>query len=342
MEKMKALMFFAPKDARIIEIPRPEPARDQALVRILKAGICGGDYHYYDGTSPYAHYPHVYGHEMVGIVEKVCGQCALHEGDMVTGEIILPCGKCFACRHQKPNCCSNMGVVGQYANGIFSEYAVYPLCNLHKLPDGLDADDGVLVEPYSIGHHIAHRAPVQEGETVLVIGCGTIGLTVIDVLKTMGTRVIAADLSASRRAVAMSFGADSFIDAAKTDMGAEVLRLTDDEGVAVVYEATGSTQVMSTTTQYVASGGSIVIAGITGKPVTLDGLQITKKELSIFGSRNAYGDFERVIELFHEGKLHQRQLITRRVPMERAPEAFRELYEDHAAEIKVVLEWPER
>ena len=112
---MKAVVMHAPFDVRIEDVPTPEPGDGEALVRILKVGICGGDLHYYDGTSPYAVFPSIHGHEMVGVVEALNGESQLDIGDLVTGEILLPCGTCFACRHGKPNCCANLRVIG--ANG---------------------------------------------------------------------------------------------------------------------------------------------------------------------------------------------------------------------------------
>lgn len=335
---MRAVVMHGSFDVRVEEVPTPEPAEGEALVRIHKVGICGGDLHYYDGTSPYAAYPSIHGHEMVGTVESVRGECGLRAGTLVTGEILRPCGTCFACRHGKPNCCANLQVVGAGAPGAYAEYAVYPVRRLHGIPAELDDDDGVLVEPYSIGYHISHRAPIQAGETAMVIGCGTIGLTVLDVLKTMGVRVVACDLSEHRLRAAQRFGADACIHSASEDAAQRILELTDGEGAALVCEATGSAAVMSQTPSYAASGGSIVLAGITGNSVLLDGLLVTRKELSIYGSRNAAGDFEPVLELMRRGRLHQRALITKRFPLEEAPQAFAYLYEHQTQELKTILE----
>ncbi len=335
---MRAAVLYGPFDLRVEEVPRPTPGPGEALVRIRKVGICGGDLHYYDGTSPYCHFPSIHGHEMVGTVEAVAGDSDLHAGELVTGEILRPCGTCFACRHGKPNCCANLRVIGASSPGAYAEYAVYPLANLHRVPAGLTEDDAVLTEPYSIGHHISHRAGIAAGETALVMGAGAIGLTTIDVLKTMGVRVIACDLSERRLAAARRFGADFCIHGATEEVGVRVAALTDGEGAAAVYEATGNPSVMAQALDYAAAGGTVVLAGITGKPIAIDGLLVTKKELSILGSRNAAGEFPAVLRLMAEGRLHQREMITRHVPLAEAPEAFRHLHERPGEEIKVVIE----
>ena len=335
---MKAVVMHAPFDVRIEDVPTPEPGDGEALVRILKVGICGGDLHYYDGTSPSAVFPSIHGHEMVGVVEALNGESQLDIGDLVTGEILLPCGTCFACRHGKPNCCANLRVIGANATGAYAEYAVYPIRNLHPVPQGLSPDDAVLVEPYSIGYHVSHRAPVPPGETALVIGCGTIGLTIIDVLSSMQVRVIACDLSERRLDAARRFGAAACICSTSEDAVSRVHALTAGEGAALVCEATGNNAVMSQTPSFAAAGASIVLAGITGDTVLLDGLAVTKKELSIFGSRNAAGEFGHVLKLMQHGMLHHRALITKRFPLEEAAQAFAYLHQNQTRELKTVLE----
>ncbi|MGI6084461.1 MAG: zinc-binding alcohol dehydrogenase family protein [Acetivibrionales bacterium] len=316
----------------------PEPKEGQALVKVIQAGICGGEVHYYDGTSPYCNYPQIYGHEMVGEVVKVMGESDLKPGDIITAEILLPCGTCYACRHGKINCCINMKVIGAQTQGAFAEYIVYPIKNLHKIPPELSIDDAVLVEPYSIGYHVVKRSQIQSGDTALVFGTGTIGLTIIDVLKSKGISVIAVDISDKRLEKAISIGADHTINARTENALEKVLELTGGDGAGTVFEATGNAKVISDTINYVAAGGVIVIAGITGSTVEFNGLLITRKELSILGSRNAAGDFEPVIQLMKEGRLNQRKLITGKFPMDQAAKAFELLHTDPHSQIKVVIE----
>ncbi|HML36760.1 MAG TPA: alcohol dehydrogenase catalytic domain-containing protein, partial [Bacillota bacterium] len=257
---MKAIVFHAPKEISIEDVPVPEIKDDEALIKVLQVGICGGDIHFYDGSQPYANYPQIYGHEVVGHIEKLPPNAyGFKEGDLVVAEILSPCGTCYPCRHGKPNCCANLKVIGAHTQGAFAEFAVYPICNLHKVPDNVSIDSAVLTEPYSIGYHCVERSEIAPGETALVLGVGAIGLTIVDILKTRGVRVIAADLSEFRLSKAEAMGADVVINSGREDLLSRVKELTDGEGAGVVFEATGVSAIMSMTQDLAAAGGVIVI-----------------------------------------------------------------------------------
>jgi threonine dehydrogenase-like Zn-dependent dehydrogenase len=261
----------------------------------------------------------------------------LATGDLVVGEILISCNKCYACRKGKINCCRNLKVFGFQIPGCFAEYAAYPIKNLHKIPDNISVDEAVLVEPYSIGHHIIRRSQVEPDDTVLVIGAGTIGLTVVDILQTMRIKTIVADISPFKLGIAKKIGASVCIDSSKEDLLERILDITDGEGVGVVYEATGNAGVMGKSQDYVAAGGTIVLAGITGEDITFNGRLVTKKELTILGSRNASGDFEPIIRFLSEGKLHPKDLLTKVFKLEDAPAAFDYIHKHNAAEIKIAI-----
>ena len=337
---MKAIVFHAPGEVSIEEVPVPKYGSDEALIRVTQVGICGGDVHFYDGSQPYANYPQIYGHEMVGTVAALPDgdESGLRIGDVVVAEILSPCGKCYPCRHGKPNCCADLKVIGAHTQGAFAEYAVYPIANLHKVPDDVDVDSAVLTEPYTVGYHCIERSGIISGETALVIGTGAIGLTIIDILKAKGVTVFAADLSEYRQNMAKAMGADVVIRADKEDLLTRVMELTQNEGVGVVFEATGSAAIMSLTQDLVAAGGMITIVGLTTKDVSFHGLNFTKREMSIHGSRNSVGAFGPVLQLMHEGKLHEKTLLTRKIRFNDAVDGFRYVAEHIASEGKVVIE----
>ena len=335
---MKAIVFHAPKEISIEDVPIPKIKDDEALIKVLQVGICGGDIHFYDGSQPYANYPQIYGHEVVGHIEKLPPNAhGFKEGDLVVAEILSPCGTCYPCRHGKPNCCANLKVIGAHTQGAFAEFAVYPVRNLHKVPDNVSIDSAVLTEPYSIGYHCVERSEIAPGETALVLGVGAIGLTIVDILKTRGVRVIAADLSEFRLNKAKAMGADVVINSGREDLLNRVRELTDGEGAGVVFEATGVSAIMSMTQDLVAAGGMIVIVGLTSKDVTFHGLYFTNREMTIHGSRNSVGAFGPVLELMSEGKLHEEELLTRKIPMADAVQGFQYTAENLANEGKVVI-----
>ncbi len=337
---MKAIVFHAPKTISIEDVPIPEYKQDEALVKVMQVGICGGDVHFYNGSQPYANYPQIYGHEMVGTIEALPEgiESGFKKGDLVVSEILSPCGTCYPCRHGKPNCCADLKVIGAHTQGAFAEYAVYPIRNLHKVPDNVGIDSAVLVEPYTIGYHCVQRSEIVDGETALVIGAGAIGLTIVDILKTKGVRVIVADLSDYRLNKALAMGADIVIDSGKEDLLGRVMELTDREGAGVVFEATGVSAVMSLTQDLVAAGGMITIVGLTTRDVSFHGLNFTKREMTIHGSRNSVGAFEPVLKLMSEGRLHEKELLTKKIAFDDAVEGFRYVSENLASEGKVVIE----
>ncbi len=320
---MKAVVTQAPFTVLYQDVPEPDIPEGFALIRVIETGICGGDIHVYTGNHPYGQYPSIQGHEFVGIVEQVPENArGIASGDRVVGEILLPCGKCYPCRHKKPNCCAELKLVGLHTPGSFAQRVAVPVQNLHAVPEGMPDDVAVLVEPYAIGHHAIARSGITADETALVIGCGTIGLTIIDLLSAMGVRVLAADLSSFRQRKAEEMGADVVIDSAQEDLHKRVMELTMGEGAGVVYEATGSSRIMGQTESLVAAGGTITIVGLTNDSVSFSGLNFTKREMSIHGSRNSCGDFAPVIEDLASGKLHPQSLLTRKFRLADAAEAL--------------------
>lgn len=335
---MKALVFEERLKAVVKEVEIPDPGPDWALVRVEVCGICGGDLHFLNGTHPFTHYPQINGHELVGVIERLPeGETGFAVGCRVVTEIIIPCGNCYPCRRGKPNCCTRLEVLGIHVPGGFGQYVAVPVKNLHKLPEGLTPDEAVLVEPYSIAHHVVGRSELRPDDTALVLGAGTIGLTILDVLKARGIRTIIADLSPYRLEKARCLGADFVVDSAKEDLEKAVMALTDGEGAGAVFEATGVVAVMEQTAGLVAAGGVIVIAGLTTQDVSFPGGALTRKEMTIKGSRNAAGDFEPVLAMLAGGRLHPQELLTKKIPIDDAPEAILSLLRDSSADIKAAV-----
>jgi L-gulonate 5-dehydrogenase len=336
---MKAIVFHAPYNVSVEDVEKPSIRDGEALIEVIQVGICGGDIHFYDGSQPYANYPQIYGHEVVGrVVELPVNYTGeFHVGDIIVPEILLPCGKCYPCRHGKFNCCVNLKVIGAHTPGAFAEYAVYPIANLHKIPDSLSFDSSVVIEPYSIGYHCIERSNIPAGETALVIGAGAIGLTIIDILKTRKVKVISADLSDFRLGMAQKMGADFIINSASENLLERLLELTNGEGAGFVFEATGVPYVMSLTENLVAAGGTIVIVGLTTDKVEFTGLNFTKREMNVLGSRNSTNAFEPIINLMVDKKLHPKVLLTKKFPIDNAVECFNYTYVNFAKEGKVVI-----
>jgi L-gulonate 5-dehydrogenase len=337
---MKAAIQYAPFDVRMEEVPYPQLNPGEVIVKIKAAGICGSDVHFFEGVHPYKMYPRIHGHELAGKIVQIADDVTTSKvGDRVVIEPLLACGTCYPCRKGKYNCCVNLEVIGAHVDGGFAEYLAVPAKKVHPIPEGMPFDLAATCEPYTIGHHSTLRAGITRGETVLILGAGAIGLTAIDFAKIRGARVLVAEVSAFRQEMARKFGADVVIDPSKQDLLKVVLELTNGEGAAAVIEATGVTAVMESTENLVAAGGTIVIAGLTTDKVAFTGINFTKREMNILGTRNSAGEFPAVIEAIASGKTHAHLLITKRFSFNEMVEALEYTTNNMASEGKVIIEF---
>ncbi len=336
---MKAAILYAPFDMRLEETPAPSPAAGEVLIEVKAAGICGGDLHFFTGHHPYRNYPRIHGHELAGRVAEVgAGVTGLARGGRVVLEPMLPCRHCYPCGIGRYNCCENLRVVGAHVDGAFAQYLAADAEFVHRVPDSIPDHHAAAIEPYTIAAHCLNRAGARAGEKILVLGCGAIGLCIVDLAKCLGAEVIAADLSRYRLDIAGRMGADRLLLSSECDLEKAVAGMTGGSGVPVVMEATGSTRVMEMTQRLVACAGRVVIVGLTNDNVSFAGINFTKREMSVLGSRNSVGDFPGVIGKMAAGKLHPAELVTHRRPFDRIVETMREAAEDNSAMGKIVLE----
>lgn len=334
---MKALLFDAPGQLRVADTPQIPAGDNDVVVRTAASGICAGDLYIYQGRNPYVTYPAVGGHEIAGVIERTGAKVTgFKPGDRVVIEPFIGCGKCYPCRVGKPNCCANLSILGVHRPGGFAEFVTAPADRLHRIPAGLSLAHASLAEPLAIGVQACHRGQVQKGELALVLGCGPIGLAIIEVALAHGARPVGVDLDAGRLAHTRDLGVETLT--AGPDLAAQVLALTNGEGAPVVLEATGNVKAMEQTIDLVAAGGRIVIVGLVkrGVGVTIPGLDFTRKEVTIVGSRASVNCFPEALELLASGRTKLPALATE-IPMWDAPATFRQLGENPAALHKGIL-----
>ncbi|MFD1427730.1 zinc-binding alcohol dehydrogenase family protein [Kroppenstedtia sanguinis] len=335
---MKAVHIPEPHKLNVVEVEKPEiqnPA--EVLVKIKRAGICGSDMHIYHGTNPLATYPRITGHEVAGeVVETGDAVKSLKAGDHVVIEPIQYCGECYACRKGRPNVCEHLSVFGVHEDGGMREYIVLPERQLHVVDPDLDWDEMVLAEPYTIGAQATWRGNVEAGDTVLIQGCGPIGICILKMAKVAGATVYMSDLNEERMKFALESGADEVIDAGKESVRNEVMRLTDGKGVNVAIDAVCLPATAALGVHVVTPAGYVVILGFDDRPMPVSQLPITKKEVTIVGSRLQTNQFGRVVELLNEGKLRSDGLITHKFSLEQAKEAFK-FVEEHPDQVRKAL-----
>lgn len=334
---MEAAIFSAPFELAITERDRPQPGAGEALVRVDAAGLCAGDLYIYLGKNPYVSYPRIGGHEIAGHVEMLGPDTAgPAPGSRVVVEPFLGCGTCYPCRIGKPNCCANLKIIGAHQDGGFADFVVAPVDKLFAIPDGMSAYKASFTEPVAIGVQSCRRGQVSAGDTVLILGAGPIGLALVEVANARGAKTYISDVLPERLETAAALGAtpiaagDGFLD--------EVMRLTNGEGMPAVIEATGNAAVMEKTVDYVAAGGRIVIVGLVkkGTGVTFPGLDFTRKEMTIVGSRASTACFPESLDLIAAGKIRYPDIGTA-FALGQAPEVFARLADNPGALHKAVF-----
>ena len=312
MNFVNALLCPEPGKLQLVQRPAPQTGPEMALVRPRRVGICGTDYHIFQGKHPFLQYPRVMGHELaVEIIEAPAGS-TVSPGEICVVNPYLSCGQCIACRAAKPNCCVKISVLGVHQDGGMAGLLSIPAGNLVRA-EGLSADECATVEFLAIGAHAVRRGSVTSRDSVLVVGAGPIGLGTALFAGLTGAHVAVLDHDAERAATAkMMIAGVSTLRAGSDDWR----DLTRDDGFDVVFDATGNQHSMEKSFDYVAHGGRYVLVSVVKDEITFKDPDFHRKEMTLLGSRNATSeDFERVIAALRKGDIPVDRLITHRTSL---------------------------
>ncbi len=335
---MKAIQITEPYKIRIIEKEAPVPGENEALLQVLYCGVCGADVASYTGNQPFTTYPRIPGHEfsarIVSIPENGRG---LKAGDVVTCNPYFNCGKCYACRRGLVNACHDNQTMGVQRDGSFQTFITMPVERI--IPGkGLSAMQLALIEPFSISAHALSRAEIKAGDRLLIMGAGPIGLFALLRAKSLGARVVVADLLENRLRLAAEYGADMVVNNKLDDLNEKCRAFTDGEGFDVCVEACGAPETFLACIEQAAHGANIILIGNGKKETTFLHSVILKKELNIFGSRNAYTkDFETLIDLVAAGKADVLKMVSGVYAAARAGEAFDALAHNDGSLAKLLI-----
>jgi threonine dehydrogenase-like Zn-dependent dehydrogenase len=334
---MRYVVTTGPQRMEVREGPAPVPADGQALVRVEAVGLCGSDYHLYDGTHPYSRFPQVQGHELVGRVEAlpVGHHDGLNIGQRVAVEPLVNCGACFACRRGRYNCCAELKVMGAHLPGGLADHIAVSAARLHPTGD-LPAEVAVLTEPVSIGLQCVHRAAVAADDPVVVLGAGPIGQAAALGAVHRGARVLVADKERSRLAHARRLGAHRVVDTTAEDLAGATAEFTGGEGAAVVIDATGVPALIRLAVDLVAHSGTVVVVGISTAEVALPVTEFSRKELNLLGSRNNTGLFPEAADLVARYADRLAPLVTHVFGLDEVPKAI-EYARAHPDEVEKVV-----
>ena len=335
---MRSAKLVAPRQIEIFEDRMPLPGEGEVLVRVKVAGICGSDLHIYQGERADVALPRILGHELVGEVESAGGGAdRFSKGDRVTIDPVVSCGNCVSCRRGYDNLCSSVKCLGVQVDGGYCDFIVVPEEKVYALPSSLPWEKAALIEPFSIAAEVLSRSEVHEGDKVLVLGAGTIGLCILQAMKLAGAEVLASDFVDGRLEKAKALGADRVVNSKTGDLSAALREFTGEFGADVVIEAVGLPRLLEESLGYAAPGGRIVVLGFNPEPAKIPEVLVVKKELKIIGSRMNCRKFPQVIEWIEKGLVNPEPLISATYPFEKINDAFKDILRDPQKYLKVLI-----
>jgi threonine 3-dehydrogenase len=332
---MRALRKTGPRaGADLVEVPVPSPGPGEVLIRVAAASICGTDLHIFN-WEPWAQgrmrtLPLTFGHEMAGSVEAAGSEAHhLRPGTFVAAEGHVFCGFCPPCRMGRSHICENLRILGVDFDGGFADYVVLPERNAWEVDRRIPPEVASIHDPFGNAVHSAFIAGGAEEiptSTVVVLGCGPIGLFAVGVARAVGARqVIAVEPNEFRRNLAKEMGADQVIDPTHEDPVEAVLAATEGHGAEVVLEMSGVPTVIGQGTRMLAAGGRVALLGLPPGPVSLDLTDhVIFKEARIYGvtGRELFRTWRQMTTLLATGMVDPTPVITHRFPLERFEEAF--------------------
>jgi L-galactonate 5-dehydrogenase len=320
---MEAYAIAAPRDVQPTTIPEPTMGPRDVLIEVCFLGLCGTDLNSYRGQMPLATMPRIPGHEIGGVIAGKGAEVptSFAVGAKVTVSPYTSCGSCPSCRAGRPNTCEHNQTLGVQRDGALTERIAVPYEKVY-VNEVLSLPELALVEPLSVGYHGANRGEVRETDTVLILGCGTVGMGALLGSVRKGARVVVTDIDDSKLDQARKFGADVCFNSTKRDPLAAVRELTRGEGASVVIEAAGTPSTYQVALEAVCFSGRVVLIGYSKGTVSIEAPLIVRKEVTIFGSRNSLGVFPAIITMFEKKEKPFADLITRVYPFREVPQAF--------------------
>ena len=321
---MKAVQIVKPNQLEVIEVPMPElTEKDNVLVKMTAAGICGSDVGIYHGTNAAATYPRIIGHEMVGVVSKV-GENVTHlkAGDRVIVNQVTSCGHCYPCSKNRGNVCDNLKVRGVHIDGGYREYIAVPENDCYILPESLSDEDAVMIEPTTIAIQSCTRAELEKEDMLLIYGAGALGSSILKIAHTICDHIIVADIMDDKLAEAKQNGASYTINVATENFQEKVLEYTKGRGATVSIDAACVKNSLLLLLQATGHAGRVITMGFSTAATEVNQFLITSKELDVRGSRLQNKMFGKAIEMIEKGTLDLNHSISHTFPLTKAQEAF--------------------
>jgi len=341
---MKALVLREYMKLVHEDIPRPEIAPDEVLVKVEACGICGSDVHGLDGSTGRRQPPLVMGHEASGVVAEagpaVAGWAI---GDRVTFDSTIYRLDDWYTRRGLYNLSDGRMVLGvspgEYRrHGAFAEYVAVPQHILYRVPETVSFEQAAMVEPVAVAAHAVSLTPVAVGDTAVVVGVGMIGLCLVQVLRAAGcARVFAVDLEAGKLELARKLGADAVLDPQKTDVAKAVAEATEGRGADVAFEAVGITATVKTAIAAARRGGTVTLVGNLSPLVELPLQAVVTRQLRLQGSCAIAGEYPAALSMIERGVVNVDAMRSAVAPLSEGAAWFDRLYKKEPGLMKVIL-----
>ncbi|MGX7349250.1 galactitol-1-phosphate 5-dehydrogenase [Dolosicoccus paucivorans] len=342
---MKALSVVDTQTFELVDIDKPEPKEDEVRISVAYTGICGSDMARYFKGQVHS-FPQILGHEFSGIVDEVGSKVTrLKVGDRVAVAPLKPCGTCQECQQGNPAMCTNYSFLGSREPGSLAEYVVAPEVNCLIVPNDLSLKEAALIEPLTVAIHGVDRLRVEAGDHALVLGCGTIGLLTIAVLKARGVeQIIATDLKDANLKLAKKFGADVVVNTGEKNLD----DFFNHESLPnLVYETAGSKYTHVDAIKYTAKKAQVCYIGTSTEAITFDYKvfeQINRRELMVTGSWMSYSspfpgkEWTAALKYMSTGQIKVKDLITGVYHLEEKSEPFDRLANKDIFSVKELYE----
>jgi NADPH2:quinone reductase len=323
---MRAVIIDKPGEIRVGSVTDPTPGPEDLIIRVGACGICGTDLHIAQGEFPPTPYPIVPGHEFAG--EVVAVGTALQRsgaaqkfavGTRVAVDPSIFCGRCLFCRNGQGNLCQNWNAIGDTVNGAFAEYVAVPVANAYPLPDHVSLREAALIEPVSCAVHGVHRLAPRLGDTMLIVGAGTMGQLLLQlVLRGGASRVAMLDLNTQRLTLAEKLGAY------RTAASIDDLLAVEPEGFDCVIDATGVPAAIEGAFKAVKRGGKFMVFGVAPNEakVALSPFRIYNDEITIVGSMAVLHSYQQAVDLVSGGAINTALMLTEALPLDAFPQAL--------------------
>ena len=334
-------VMTAPREIRFDRVPVPQPGPGQVLVKIKRIGICGSDIHVYHGKHPYTKYPVTQGHEVSGRIAAVGeGVTGFRVGQKVTIEPQVFCGKCYPCTHGKYNLCEELKVMGFQTTGTASEYFAVDQSKIDVLPEAMDYNEGAMIEPLAVTVHAAKRPGDVKGLNICVLGCGPIGILLIQSLKAFGAaKVLATDVSDYRLELARKCGADVVVNTKSADFGKAMVDAFGPDKADIIYDCAGNDITMDQAIQNARKGSVIILVAVYAGLAHCDLAKLNDSELDLNTTMMyRHEDYVDAIRLVGEGKIQLKPLMSKHFAFQDYLAAYEYIDNNRETTMKVIVD----